>query len=908
MKNKYLKILALLLAFGGTGVSLRAQNLDCASDALVPTSDAQYTHIAINSGNWDAASTWNNGTIPGAGAVVDIPLNTVVTVNGVFATAPLNTVVVTGTLQFTPTANSELLVGTIAVTDTGVLTVGTVGAPIPSNFTARITITSTDPCIYPGANDPTVLGRGIVSDGNIQMYGAAKTAFLPLAGQSAPIGTNSLVLDSAPSGWQIGDQIVVPDTAFFRSFALTDMTQNGYLKNEVRTITAINGSTISLNSALIYNHSCVGVANGQIHIANLTRNVVVRSQNFVDQSYQDISNIATRGHVMTCRNNASFYNAAFVGLGRTNKRQLTTDPNPGIPASYDNPRTRYALHFHEGGVRDLTQVPGVVSGCVVNDTPGWGFVNHSSFVQMDNNVAYNFAGAGFVTQDGDEAGDFTHCFAVGGTGLGRFPYARTVFGDNPRMSHTDFGFHGDGFWFQGPDVRCIDNVAAACKGSGFIFWAVGRMNEITKGMTGFPRTRTATRCRNYRDTGEFVTSHVQLRKVSGNTAYACMTGMKFRFQNNIGSSAINGFPGTLFSRVEGQNVFKNGTVSNTFIWNCLNGLHSGYQRNLIVDGLTVDWVATTSAKGGVGVDANKVVDFMVYKNITISNMTTAMYTGGTVTTSNLLFTNCTQGIVRSNVLGHTNFGQQFSDLPSLPHPQSGPSSTNFTAVADGPINSSVTWGRPAPVAGDANYWAVNGANVSMTTATETFNGRTLALEDGSVFNPGFNAAVLTCRNLILDGGTISTTNDNGATIDLGASGNAFTLNDGDLKAGGANNTRNLVFRNGALAGAGLIDILAGGTTGSVVEFQSTIDTTGFTGTFSVHDNGILKLPAISVANGSFSLDLKGNGKYANTADVALKFLIIDGFDVAPGTYVFADFPANQQAFLQNNGGTITVLP
>lgn len=909
-----IKILAVLfLTLSCNLWSLLASPLECAAD-LIPTNSAQYTHLAINTGNWGAASTWNVGTVPGNGAIVGIPSNIVVTVDGVYTNNPLTLVVVAGTLQFQVYGNSELLLGTMAIPDGGVLTMGTAAFPIPSNYLARITITATNPCVYPGFFDKGVLARGIISDGNIQMYGAAKTAYLPLAGQSALTGDTSLTLASAPSGWKVGDKIVVPATSFFRSFKLCDMTTNGYLKNEVKSIAAINGSTITLDSALIYDHSCEGVYNGQIHIANLTRNVIVQSEKFVDQSYQDLDNIAGRGHVMTCTNDASFYNAAFIGLGRTNKRQYNTDPNPTNPDSYANPRGRYSLHFHECGNRDLTEVAGVISGCVVWDTPGWGYVNHSSYVFMTNCVAYNFAGAGFVTQDGDEAGNFVRCLAIGGTGLGRFPYARTVFGDNPRMSHSDMGFHGDGFWFQGPDCRVIDNIAAACKGSGFMFWAMGRYDETTKHMTSFWRTRTATRCRNYLFDGKFVIGHVPLRQVSGNTAYACMTGVKFRFQNNIGSSAINGFPGTLFNGVVGQNVFTPGKLTNTWIWNCLNGVHCGYQDKLTIDNLHVDWVAGSSTRGGVGIDANKVTANMVYKNIYITNMTTAAYTDGTATTANFNTGNCVQGIVGKNVLGHLNFGQQFSDLPSLPHPQSQPTPpVGIPSKADGDINSTNVWAQAAPVAGDTNYWSVNGDNISMTTATETFYGQTFAIEDGGKFEPGINNAKLTCRSIILDGGTLAASNDGGVIINMNADGsntNTLTLNDGVLRCGAGNSTRNVVFTNCSVAGTGFIDITCGSTTpaGSKIDFGSLggDKMTNFTGTFSMHDAGMLRLPAITTNNVSFELEVKGTGHFYNDSSVAVKALNIDGTNILRGTYVWANFDANQQTFIKNNGGTIIV--
>jgi hypothetical protein len=54
----------------------------------------------------------------------------------------------------------------------------------------------------------------------------------------------------------------------------------------------------------------------------------------------------------------------------------------------------------------------------VVDSPGWGFVNHSSNVVMEDNVAYDVIGASFTTEAGDEIGAFRRNLAVKSTGSG----------------------------------------------------------------------------------------------------------------------------------------------------------------------------------------------------------------------------------------------------------------------------------------------------------------------------------------------------------------------------------------------------------------------------------------------------------------------------------------------------------
>src|SRR6185436_16198641 len=92
-----------------------------------------------------------------------------------------------------------------------------------------------------------------------------------------------------------------------------------------------------------------------------------------------------------------------------------------------------------------------VRGCVATHSPGWGFVNHSSNVDIDDNVTFNVAGSGFVTEAGDEVGSFRHNLAVRSKGSGD--------DEDSRRKLQDFGHEGDGFWFQGGGVIVEDNIA-----------------------------------------------------------------------------------------------------------------------------------------------------------------------------------------------------------------------------------------------------------------------------------------------------------------------------------------------------------------------------------------------------------------------------------------------------------------
>src|SRR5262249_15510550 len=154
-----------------------------------------------------------------------------------------------------------------------------------------------------------------------------------------------------------------------------------------------------------------------------SRNVSLESQN------QNASELNRHGHIMFMHSpRVKIHNAGFYDLGRTDKRIPVNDGKLDgekklIAGSGTNPRGRYPVHFHRTGSDG--QSPAIpVKGCAVVNSPGWGYVNHSSHVEMDDNVAYNVHGAAFVTEAGDEIGAFRRNLAVRSAGSGHDTIAR----------------------------------------------------------------------------------------------------------------------------------------------------------------------------------------------------------------------------------------------------------------------------------------------------------------------------------------------------------------------------------------------------------------------------------------------------------------------------------------------------
>jgi hypothetical protein len=210
---------------------------------------------------------------------------------------------------------------------------------------------------------------------------------------------------------------------------------------------------------LKFNHDAPNGHGLSISIANLSRNIILEADN--------PTIVAQRPHMVFFQSpNVQIENIAVSGFGRTDKSIPINDPVVinGVlqPGTGTNPRARYALHFHHTGVDPLVAAARV-SGSVVTDSPGWGFVNHQSNVDFTANVALNVRGSSFVTEDGNEIGSFDRNLSINSTGAA-WESMQT------RRANHDFAFNGHGFWMQGPGVELTGNIAAGSRLSGFVYF------------------------------------------------------------------------------------------------------------------------------------------------------------------------------------------------------------------------------------------------------------------------------------------------------------------------------------------------------------------------------------------------------------------------------------------------------
>lgn len=432
--------------------------------ALIDNGDI--THTAINDGSWFDTATWTGGLIPDNDAWVLIPVGIDVEYDQV-SNHELSAVRVDGGLKFSTTTSSQMIVDTLLIESSGRLIIGTQNNPVPADVSVNILFS--DDGDLDVAKDPSLMGRGLLARGPIHIHGSKKTTHMktlddPLSGDV------TLQFNEAPSNWSVGDTLIVAGTKYSGWKWDNDIQAVRYhdTQDEVVTITTINGSSVGINRALIFDHYTPR-EDLKTSVANMSRNITIATQS------PDVTPTHRRGHVMFMGDAlVDVRYAAFWQLGRTDKSFLTleaSDFDEITPTS--NVRGRYAFHLHRKGIIDVKK-PAISVGNAVYGSPGWGYVHHDSNAIFHNNVSYDTFGAGFVAETGNEIGTWTNNLAIKAEGNSAF---------NPKNGNNrelfDIGRTGDGFWFQGRMVRSINNIAASVN-HGFVYLHRG------SGMLPFP--------------------------------------------------------------------------------------------------------------------------------------------------------------------------------------------------------------------------------------------------------------------------------------------------------------------------------------------------------------------------------------------------------------------------------------
>lgn len=466
MKNKLLNGGFSHLKRRGLGLFTVAAVLMLSSTPAIAGFDESFHHFEMKltdpaQATVVATQGMDISTVPDA-SVVHIPAGIQAFVRG--NSSRIHSIIIDGDLQMRANSkNINLYVQTIWLKASGNLTIRA-----GKGFKADVVFHNDQPFNHDNPAlpyfDPAQEGGGLISlGGKLRVFGKHKTAWG--YAKSVPAGQDYIVMNQAPVNWNVGDEIVV------------GAVERDHTSGEIVKIASIAGNVIHLatpitNSHVLpaHNHQTKVLA---VPVGNLTRAVTFRTApesiaagNTLHRAHVMIMN-SGHGKMAIKEHDTKVQNAAFVDMGRTDKTRLIADAkfdarnNLVRPAS--NTRARYPIHFHRAGPGSAL---GVVEGCVVDGSPGWGFVNHNSNVAFTDNVTYGTPGAGFVTEASNETGSFIRNAAFASITPRKFKNHQDMRGN------SNFGIQGDGFWFQGASIDVVDNVASGFSGSGFALYGV----------------------------------------------------------------------------------------------------------------------------------------------------------------------------------------------------------------------------------------------------------------------------------------------------------------------------------------------------------------------------------------------------------------------------------------------------
>ena len=562
------------------------------------------TNRVVTTGNWSDPATWENGALPETGARILIPKGLTLTVDQVMATE-FKTVGIHGTLRFSPDVDTELRVDTIVSAPHGRFEMGTAQQPIPEGVNAKVVFA--DDGAIDTTWDPEQLSRGAILQGATDIHGADTTHRVTLAAFPAA-GATSIELSSAPLNWKAGDEIVITGT-------------QGATSDEVRVISGIEGSSVRFDAPLELDH-IPPKSDLNVYVANTTRNVEFSSEN---------AEVSRRGHIMLMHTqNARIQNAEFSDLGRTDKTRPLDDlffefdenavgnqtSAPIVYTTTTGPRTnvrgRYAIHFHRGGV-DPTSTPAMVTGNVVNGSPGWGFVNHSSNVNMVNNVAYGVHGTSFYTEVGDEIGSMVGNIAIRSVNPTFTLDDEGAIDPDLGLDRMDFGGDGDGFWLSGHLVSMRDNVAAGASAHGIIIWSDGVIEpDLARGRSTVQVAHVAN--------GDLITGRdtiptwwAPLAEISNNESYGTTIGFRSRYVHSAGY--LNEL-GSAFHTPPDQAYVDTlePTIDGLTVWDSRDGVLMNYNERMSIKNARLLGIGAPYSQNGGTADSGVGID--MYNEVT----------------------------------------------------------------------------------------------------------------------------------------------------------------------------------------------------------------------------------------------------------------------------------------------------
>lgn len=545
------------------------------------------SHIAVQNGLWSDPLTWDVGRVPDEGAVVLVPIGVSVTYD-VASSPRLDRLRLDGALRAALDQSSQMHVETIIISHSGLLEIGAgFESRLPGQFNFEVLISDRAYSLSPNApsdldlaNDPFLMGRGIVCLGNFVVFGDERKRHIKTADGAAPRAWDRFItLAQEPVDWRVGDEIVIPGTAVE---VIDDATT---IFDERRTITDISGSVVSFAERLYYEHDHHNAAvlrtDLQPSIANVSTNVTVRSETDTTPH--------RRGHIMVMHDGFSdVWDVGIVGLGRTDTTKGTGNILPGgLFENYDlgteqvetvsvtsasNIKGRYPFHFHFCGFQ-RSEVPNIHNS-VIDGSPGWGLVHHGCEAEIFDNNVFNWSGAGIVSETGNEIGPWVRNFSFGCRNTVNASHSAIKTSEVKRGGlKGNFATFGIGMYFRSRAVRTVDNVAASCP-MAYGFYHRGDADSISPGIE-ILREHTDTK-----DIASFNYNRIDTIPFSTHTIS--------HFTRNEAFGCITGFSVTKAAAKQGFDIMTQ--LKDFRAWGAYRAMHLEYVSNYIM--INIDAVGT----------------------------------------------------------------------------------------------------------------------------------------------------------------------------------------------------------------------------------------------------------------------------------------------------------------------------
>lgn len=345
---------------------------------------------SARNGKWSEPATWENARTPGPGDRVQIRLGHVVTYD-VFSESALRMVHVAGSLTFARDTSTRLDVGLLRIEATeesaedgfdcdahggpeegapsrqlATLEIGTAESPIPAGVKATIRL------VHFEGMDAERLPAIVNCAGRWDAHGAPLSRTWVKLDAAVKPGDSRIIIAEAVTGWRIGDQVIVTSSAKEPSGTFRKRASGASpAETEERRITAIAGTTITLDAPLRFSH--FGMGEMRCEVANLSRNVVIESA----------APDGVRGHTM--------YH--FGSRGSISYVELRHLGKEGVLG-------KYAIHFHL--VRDSMRGSYVIGASIWDSRNRWLTVHGTDYLVVRDCVGYQSVGHGFFLEDATE--------------------------------------------------------------------------------------------------------------------------------------------------------------------------------------------------------------------------------------------------------------------------------------------------------------------------------------------------------------------------------------------------------------------------------------------------------------------------------------------------------------------------